>query len=109
MRVSGPERPLSSSPRTLDQDFIDGLPVPGYLEQTVAARVSSALVELSAIKPVYPGLTPKVSAMVYLGLHIGMNGSCDKDVAEYYRSAFKQFVDTCQSFKIEAFKLKALM
>jgi len=109
MRVSGPERSLTSSPRPLDQDYIDGLPVPGYLEQTVASHVSSALVELSAIKPVYPGLTPKVSAMVYLGLHIGMNGSCDKDVAEYYRNAFKRFVDTCQSFKIEAFKLKALM
>lgn len=109
MRVSGPERSLSSSPRPLDQDCIDGLPVPGYLEQTVAACVSSALVELSAIKPVYPGLTPEVSAMVYLGLHIGMNGSCDKDLAKYYRKAFKRFVDICQNFKIEAFKLKALM
>ncbi|XP_060872308.1 adenylate kinase 9-like [Metopolophium dirhodum] len=109
MRVSGPERSLSTSPRPLDQDYIDSLPVPGYLEQTVASHVSSALVELSAIKPVYPGLTPNVSAMVYLGLHIGMNGSCDKDVAEYYHNAFKRFVDTCQRFKIEAFKLKALM
>jgi len=109
MRVSGPERSLSTSPRPLDQDYIDGLPVLGYLEQTVASHVSSALVELSAIKPIYPGLTPNVSAMVYLGLHIGMNGSCDKDVAEYYRNAFKRFVDTCQRFKIEAFKLKALM
>lgn len=109
MRVSGPEQPLSSSTGSWGQDQLDSLPVPGYLEQTVCALVSSALAELTAIKPVYPGLTLEVSAMVYLGLHIGMNGSCDKDVAEYYRNAFKRFLATCQSFKIESLKLKSLM
>jgi len=109
MRVSGPEQPLSSSTLPWGQDQIDSLPVPGYLEQTVSALVSSALAELTAIKPVYPGLTLEVTAMVYLGLHIGMNGSCDKDVAEYYRNTFKRFTDTCQSFKIESLKLKSLL
>lgn len=108
MHVSGPERPLSSSLRPWDQDQLDGLPVCGYLEQTVSTHISSALAGLTAIKPLYPGLTPKVSAMVYLGLHVGMNGSCDKDVAEYYRKAFQQFVETCQSFKIESLKLKLM-
>ncbi|XP_060851288.1 adenylate kinase 9-like [Rhopalosiphum padi] len=109
MLVRGPERPLPTPPRPWDREQIDGLPVLGYLEQTVAASVSSALAGLTAMKPVYPGLTATVSAMLYLGLNIGRNGGGDNDVAEYYREAFKQFVDTCHSFKIEAFKLRSLM
>lgn len=110
MHVRGPERPLSSlSDQPWDREKLDGLPVLGYLEQTVAAAVSSALAGLTAIKPVYPGLTAAVSAMVYLGLHVGRNSGGDRDVAEYYREAFKRFVDTCHGFKIETFKLKSLM
>lgn len=110
MRVRGPERPLSSSSdQPWDREQLDGLPVLGYLEQTVAAAVTSALVGLTAIKPVYPGLTAAASAMVYLGLHLGRNGGGDSDVAEYYRETFKRFVDACHGFKIETFKLKSLM
>lgn len=110
MRVRGPERPLtSSSDQPWDREQLDSLPVLGYLEQTVAAAVSSALAGLTAIKPVYPGLTATASAMVYLGLHVGRNGGGDSDVAEYYREAFQRFVDTCLVFKIETFKLKSLM
>lgn len=85
---------------------VDGLPTLGYLEQTVARPVGDALTTLSAMKPIYPGLSADVTAMVYLGLHIGMHGSRDDDVTAYYRDAFRRFVDTCYGFKTEVFKLK---
>lgn len=109
MCISGPEhQPSALQRQPWDAAQLDGLPVLGYLEQTLAARVSSAVVGLTAVKPVYPGLSATVTAMVYLGLYVGMNGGTDEHVVEYYRDAFKRFVDTCHIFKIEVFKLKSL-
>lgn len=89
-----------------DQLAVDDLPVPGYLEQTVAGHVGDALTTLSAMKPVYPGLSADVTAMVYLGLYMGMHGAHDDDLTAYYRDAFRRFVDTSHKFKTEVFKLK---
>lgn len=103
MNVVGPEEPHSLLP--CQRLHVKDLPVMGYLEQTISAAVSSALVELTAIKPIYPGLSPRVSAMMFLGLRIGMN-STDDDVKEYYRDTFDRFVNICHQFKMEVFKLK---
>lgn len=105
MHVNGPEYPFKSISEKL---VVDNLPLMGYLEQTVAIPVSAALVELSAMKPIYPGLSPEITAMVFFALHIGMNGS-DDDVNDYYRNAFKQFVDTCHHFKRQVFQLKSII
>lgn len=103
MNVVGPEEQQSLLP--CQRLHVEELPVMGYLEQTISAVVSSALIELTAIKPIYPGLSPRVSAMVFLGLRIGTN-STDDDVREYYHDAFDRLVNTCQQFKMEVFKLK---
>lgn len=107
MYVRGPaEDGASSCSDRGDHLDVDDLPVPGYLEQTVAGHVGDALTTLSAVKPVYPGLSVDVTAMVYVGLYMGAHGSHDDDLTAYYRDAFRRFVDTCHKFKTEVFKLK---
>lgn len=86
---------------------VDDLPAPGYLEQTIGTPVSSALVRLTAARPVYPGLSVEISAAMFLGLCIGTNSS-NADVHEYYREIFERFVKMCQQFRMEVFKLKSI-
>lgn len=105
MHIIGPEQSSSSLPESL---VINRLPVLGYLEQTIAKFTSSALVELTAVKPIFPGLSIRVSAMVFLGLSIGMKGTDDKDLREYYRNAYHQFINSYQNFKIQVYKLQML-
>lgn len=105
MHVTGPETPSSSSPENL---VINQLPVLGYLEQTIAKSVSSALVDLTAAKPLFPGLSAHVSAMVFLGLSIGINGTNDDDLREYYQNVFQQLMNTYTNFKIKVFNSKML-
>lgn len=105
MRIRGPwEDPM----KTLDSKLaIDSLPVLGYLEQTVGYPTSDALAKLITIKPIYPGLSIRVSAMVFLGLCIGAKG-VDEDLNKYYQKAFKRFVNVCIDFRTEVFKLKLI-
>ncbi|VVC36135.1 P-loop containing nucleoside triphosphate hydrolase [Cinara cedri] len=109
MCVRGPagDEPLYDVDRCGHLD-VDNLPVLGYLEQTIAGHVSDALTLLSAMKPVYPGLTAEATAMVCLGLYVGMHGT-DDTVNAHYRDTFARFVDTCHRFKTEVFKLKLVM
>lgn len=86
---------------------VDDLPVPGYLEQTVGNPVASALVRLTAVRPVYPGHSVECSAALFLGLCVGTNGS-DADTNEYYRETFERFAETCRRFRTEVFKLKSI-
>ncbi|XP_050431129.1 adenylate kinase 9-like [Adelges cooleyi] len=103
IHVCGPD-PLSPVHAGL---AVADLPTMGFLEQTVAGRSSSALIELTAMKPVYPGLSESVSAMVFLGLYMGIC-SQDEDVAEYFKKALRLYTDTCHRFKNLVFKLKLL-
>lgn len=105
MRIRGPcEDPM----KTLDCKLaIDSLPILGYLEQTIGYPTNDALAKLISIKPIYPGLTIRVSAMVFLGLCIGAN-SVDEDLKKYYQKSFKRYLKVCNDFRTEVFKLKLI-
>lgn len=49
---------------------LDELPLPGYLEQTVAYVLRNALAMCSKFRPKYPFLTPERSALVYMALQL---------------------------------------
>lgn len=102
MNVIGPEQHTNSLHKKLT---IDNLPIMGYLEQTIAAPTSRAMIKLTTMKPIYPGLSAKLTAMVFLGLQIGMHGS-DDDINNFYEDVFKDFIDTCYHYKDEIIKLK---
>ncbi|VEL16368.1 unnamed protein product [Protopolystoma xenopodis] len=46
------------------------LPLPGYLEQTVATILSSALAGVGQLKPKFPFVEPEKSALAYLALYL---------------------------------------
>ncbi|KAL5965144.1 Adenylate kinase 9 [Taenia solium] len=49
---------------------VDELPLPGYLEQTVAYVLRNALAMCSKFRPKYPFLTPERSALIYMALQL---------------------------------------
>lgn len=95
---------------------VGNMPVPGYLEQTIQPLIRPALTKLTAIRPMYPGLSAEQSAKVFIGLYFGMNhrgaataAAAEDEISEYYRIAYNRFVDTCQRFKTDIFKLKSVI
>lgn len=106
MRVKGPgdRAPDQCGVTKLD---VHNLPVLGYLEQTIGLPIDAALRDLTAMRPVYPGLSVSVSAMLFFGLHVGMN-SDDEDLNEYYQNLYEHFVRTCRRYKLATFEVKSL-
>ncbi|VDM33457.1 unnamed protein product [Hydatigera taeniaeformis] len=49
---------------------VDELPLPGYLEQTVAYVLRNALAMCSKFRPKYPFLSPERSALIYMALQL---------------------------------------
>ncbi|KAM7542180.1 hypothetical protein Aperf_G00000005329 [Anoplocephala perfoliata] len=50
--------------------IVDELPLPGYLEQTVACVLRNALAMCSKFRPKYPFISPERSALIYLALQL---------------------------------------
>lgn len=46
------------------------LPLPGYLEQTVAYALRTALATCAAFRPKYPFISPERSALIYTALQL---------------------------------------
>jgi len=110
MRVKGPlldDDEDNTTPRISSRADVARFPDLGYLEQTVGVPVSLALAELMAVRPVYPGLSADVTAIVFLGLYVGATDAvADRDVRRYYRDAFHKFYAACNDFKMVTFALK---
>lgn len=49
---------------------VTGLPMLGYMEQTVATAVTKALTAVGNAKPKYPFLTSSRSALIYVAYHL---------------------------------------
>lgn len=113
IRCDGPDERLLATSRYEHLHVVEHMPVPGYLEQTVRPLIGPVLAKLTAIRPVYPGLSVEQSAKVFVGLYFGMHqrttAADDDDVREYYRAAYERFVDTCQRFKTDISNLKSII
>ena len=49
---------------------VAGLPMLGYLEQTVATAIVKSLTAVGASKPKHPFLSPTKSALIYVAYHL---------------------------------------
>ncbi len=49
---------------------VTGLPMLGYMEQTVSQAITKALTAVGNFKPKYPFLDPSKSALVYVAYHL---------------------------------------
>ncbi|KAF8561155.1 hypothetical protein P879_07045, partial [Paragonimus westermani] len=75
---------------------VNALPLPGFLEQTVATALQRALSALGQDRPKFPFLKIKRSALIYMGLHLKSynprSPECEK---QKYQSKLNDFVDAC--------------
>ena len=49
---------------------LDGFPILGYMEQSVARCIINALSQVGQVKPKYPFLSPTQSSLLYIALHL---------------------------------------
>ncbi|CAH8679846.1 unnamed protein product [Schistosoma rodhaini] len=57
-------------PPVVDPITVKSLPLPGFLEQTLAVALRRALSAIGQERPKFPFITIKRSALIYMGLHL---------------------------------------
>uniref|UniRef100_A0A8C0US30 Uncharacterized protein n=2 Tax=Cyanistes caeruleus TaxID=156563 RepID=A0A8C0US30_CYACU len=73
------------------------LPLAGYLEQGVATSLIKALHEVGSLKPKYPFLSVKETALLFVSFHLkAHNPRSSEPVRQMYRKKLLQFVEHCQ-------------
>ena len=80
-------------------DFdVGSLPIVGYLEQTLARTLADSLTVVAKVRPRFPYLGVKESALKYLALHLRANDPTNKKnavVAAKTKKLFKEFDEYC--------------
>ncbi|VDD79669.1 unnamed protein product [Mesocestoides corti] len=75
---------------------VDDLPLPGYLEQTVAYALRTALAMCAQFRPKYPFLTPERSALIYMALQLmAVNPQSPEYLKERARRRVERFERSC--------------
>ncbi|KAJ3156497.1 adenylate kinase [Geranomyces variabilis] len=73
------------------------LPLIGYLEQTVATKITEGLLAVGRAKPKYPYKTIEGSAVEYLALYLKAHNPKSKEwTRSAYKSRLKQFQERCE-------------
>ncbi|KAK3516708.1 hypothetical protein QTP70_022501 [Hemibagrus guttatus] len=75
---------------------LTALPILGYLEQGVARAIIKGLTELGNLKPKFPYLSMKRSAILYLVLHLKAYNRTSTYTQKRYKKKLVQFEDDCQ-------------
>ncbi|KAL5034512.1 hypothetical protein BDV3_004075 [Batrachochytrium dendrobatidis] len=76
---------------------ISGLPVIGYMEQTLSTALTSGLRDLGHFKPKFPYLSIEISACKYLALYLKANNPHSKDwVRSGYALRLQTFKSKCK-------------
>jgi adenylate/nucleoside-diphosphate kinase len=86
-----------------DPAYINKLPMLGYLEQTVVDVLTAGLTELGVVKPKYPFLSNKESALKYLALYLkaqNPRNQKDEHIAEKFHTRFKEFNEHCELLEV---------
>ncbi|XP_018429496.1 PREDICTED: adenylate kinase 9 [Nanorana parkeri] len=87
----------SKLPPKMEPIVLTSLPLTGYLEQGVATALIKALNDVGCLKPKYPFLSVKRSALLYIAYHLKAYNSRNSDyIRNKYRKKMEKFVECCE-------------
>ncbi|XP_064026093.1 adenylate kinase 9 [Pogoniulus pusillus] len=77
--------------------LLTALPLLGYLEQGVATALIKAMTEVGCLKPKFPFLSVKQTALLFVACHLkAHNPRSSELVRQIYRRRLAQFTEHCQ-------------
>ncbi|KAK4474709.1 hypothetical protein MN116_001836, partial [Schistosoma mekongi] len=84
-------------PPILNPITVKTLPLPGFLEQTLAVALRWALSSVGQERPKFPFITIKRSALIYMGLHLkAHNQRFPMYERKKYQKKLVNYMDACQ-------------
>ncbi|KAM4041197.1 adenylate kinase 9 isoform 2-T2 [Anomaloglossus baeobatrachus] len=86
----------SKLPPKMEPIMLTSLPLTGYLEQGAATAIIKALNDVGCLKPKYPFLSVKRSALLYIAYHLKAYNPRNSDyIRKKYKKKMEQFVECC--------------
>ncbi|XP_044146654.1 adenylate kinase 9 [Bufo gargarizans] len=87
----------SKLPPKMEPIMLTSLPLTGYLEQGAATAIIKALNDVGCLKPKYPFLSVKQSALLYIAYHLKAYNPRNSDyIRKKYKRKMEQFLDCCE-------------
>ncbi|XP_030411946.1 adenylate kinase 9 isoform X2 [Gopherus evgoodei] len=76
--------------------LLTALPLTGYLEQGIATALIKAMNEVGCLKPKFPFLSVKKTALLFVAYHLkAYNPKSSEYVRKKYKRKLEQFIDHC--------------
>nr|XP_045247606.1 adenylate kinase 9 isoform X5 [Macaca fascicularis] len=77
--------------------LLTSLPLPGYLEQGIATSLIKAMNAAGCLKPKFPFLSIRRSALLYIALHLkAFNPKGSEYTRKKYKKKMEQFMESCE-------------
>ncbi|XP_071997899.1 adenylate kinase 9 isoform X2 [Engystomops pustulosus] len=87
----------SKLPPKMEPIMLTSLPLTGYLEQGAATALIKALNDVGCLKPKYPFLSVKRSALLYIAYHLKAYNPRNSDfIRKKYKKKMEQFLECCE-------------
>ena len=76
---------------------VESIPIPGYVQQSVGEEIIEAMVEVSNLRPHYPGLSNRRSAELFVAIYLkAKNARNDAWLSQRAHSRLQSFVECCE-------------